>query len=74
MDSLSHGLIGLAVAGLSGHPFSLNDPIYLATAIGAQAPDFDIIVQLKDNFSYIKQHRAFPIPSQELPYYHFLLV
>lgn len=59
MDSLSHGLIGLAVAGLSGHPFSLNDPIYLATVIGAQAPDFDIIVQLKGNFSYIKQHRAF---------------
>ena len=59
MDSLSHGLIGLAVAGLSGHQLSLYDPIYLAAILGAQAPDFDIIAQLKGNFSYLKQHRAF---------------
>jgi len=59
MDSLSHVLIGLAVAGLSGHQFSLYDPIYLATVLGAQAPDLDIIAQLKGNFSYLKQHRAF---------------
>lgn len=59
MDSLSHALIGLAVAGLSGHQLSLYDPIYLATVLGAQAPDFDIIAQLKGNFSYLRQHRAF---------------
>lgn len=59
MDSLSHALIGIAVAGLSGHQLSLYDPIYLATILGAQAPDFDIIAQLKGNFSYLRQHRAF---------------
>ncbi|WP_378953476.1 metal-dependent hydrolase [Pelosinus sp. sgz500959] len=64
MDSLSHALIGIAVAGLSGHQLSLNDPIYLATILGAQAPDFDIITQIKGNFSYIKQHRSF---SHSLP-------
>lgn len=59
MDSLSHGLIGLAVAGLSGHQLSLHDPLYLATILGAQAPDFDIIAHLNGNFSYLRQHRAF---------------
>lgn len=64
MDSLSHALIGMAVAGLSGHPLSIHDPIYLAAVIGAQAPDFDIIAQVKGKFSYLRQHRAF---SHSLP-------
>ena len=46
MDSLSHALIGIAVAGLSGHQLSLSDPIYIAAILGAQAPDFDIIASL----------------------------
>ena len=59
MDSLSHALIGIAVAGFSGHQLSLSDPIYLATILGAEAPDFDIIAGLKGNLSYLRQHRAF---------------
>jgi inner membrane protein len=59
MDSLSHALIGMAVAGLSGQPLSLHDPIYIATILGAQAPDFDIIAQIKGKFSYLRQHRSF---------------
>lgn len=59
MDSLSHALIGIAIAGLSGHPLSLQDPIYLAAILGSQAPDFDIIAQLKGKFSYLRQHRSF---------------
>lgn len=59
MDSLSHALIGIAIAGLSGHPLSFHDPIYLAAILGAQAPDFDIIAQVKGKFSYLRQHRAF---------------
>jgi len=59
MDSLSHALISIAVAGLSGHPFSLYDPIFFATVLGAEAPDFDIITGLKGNFSYLRQHRVF---------------
>jgi inner membrane protein len=59
MDSLSHALIGIAIAGLSGHPLSFYDPIYLAAILGAQAPDFDIIAQVKGKFSYLRQHRAF---------------
>ena len=59
MDSVSHALIGLAVAGLSGQQLSIHDPIYIAAVLGSQAPDFDIIAYCKGNFSYIKQHRAF---------------
>ncbi|WP_425060660.1 putative protein YfhP [Sporomusa carbonis] len=59
MDTLSHALLGIAVAGLSDHPLSFNDPIYLASLIGAQAPDFDIIAQIRGNFAYLRQHRAF---------------
>lgn len=59
MDSLSHALIGIAIAGLSCHPLSVHDPIYLAAILGAQAPDFDIIAQVKGKFSYLRQHRAF---------------
>lgn len=64
MDALSHALVGIAVAGLSGHPLSFNDPLYLAGIIGAQAPDFDIIAQIRGNFSYLRQHRSF---SHSLP-------
>ncbi len=59
MDALSHALLGVAVAGLSGHPLSINDPIYLASILGAQAPDFDIIAIIRGKFALLRQHRAF---------------
>ncbi|MEG6585794.1 metal-dependent hydrolase [Dendrosporobacter sp. 1207_IL3150] len=64
MDTLSHALIGIAVAGLSGHQPAIDNPIYIAAVLGAQAPDFDIIAQLRGSFAYIRQHRAF---SHSLP-------
>lgn len=59
MDAFSHALLGVAVAGLSGHTLSFSDPIYLASIIGAQAPDFDIIAIVRGNFALLRQHRAF---------------
>lgn len=59
MDTLSHALIGVAVAGLSGHQPAIGDPVYIATVLGAQAPDFDIIAQVRGNMAYLRQHRAF---------------
>jgi inner membrane protein len=64
MDTLSHALIGVAVAGLSGHAPALGDPVYVATVLGAEAPDFDIVAQLWGNIAYLKQHRSF---SHSLP-------
>ncbi len=59
MDAVSHALIGLAVAGLSGHQPAINDPIYISSVIGAQSPDFDIITYLHGNMSYLKHHRVY---------------
>ncbi|HEY3426011.1 MAG TPA: metal-dependent hydrolase [Negativicutes bacterium] len=59
MDSLSHALIGIAVAGLSGQQPSLDNPVYIAAVLGAQAPDFDLITHLGGSLAYLKQHRAF---------------
>jgi inner membrane protein len=59
MDTLTHAVLGLAVAGLSDQPISLHNPIYIASILGAQAPDFDILAQLNGRFSYLRQHRAF---------------
>ncbi len=59
MDTLSHALVGLAVAGLSGHQPTLHDPIYIAAMLGAQAPDFDIIAQVRGDMAYLRQHRSF---------------
>jgi len=59
MDMFSHAVVGLAVAGLSGHQPTLHDPIYIATILGAQAPDFDIIAQVRGNMAYLRQHRSF---------------
>lgn len=64
MDTLTHALIGTAVAGFSGHMPSVHDPIYIAVMLGAQAPDFDIITQLRGSFTYVKQHRSM---SHSLP-------
>lgn len=58
MDSLSHALIGMAVAGLSGHQPALGDPVYIAAVLGAQAPDFDIVALARGNLSFLRQHRA----------------
>ncbi|SDF22136.1 metal-dependent hydrolase [Sporolituus thermophilus] len=58
MDTLSHALIGMAVAGLSGHPLSASDPVYIAAVLGAQAPDLDIIAGLRGGMAYLRQHRA----------------
>jgi inner membrane protein len=73
MDSFSHALVGIAIAGLSGHPLSIYDPIYLAAILGAQAPDFDIIAQIKGKFSYLRQHRAFSHSIPGLVLWSFLI-
>jgi len=59
MDTLSHAVLGMAVAGLSGQPFAFDNPIYLATLLGSQAPDFDIIALFRGNLALLRQHRAF---------------
>lgn len=64
MDALTHAVIGIAVGSFSGHPFSLNDPVYLASLLASQAPDLDILTRVKGPVAYLQHHRAF---SHSLP-------
>jgi inner membrane protein len=64
MDAVTHAIIGVAVGGLSGHPITMQDPVYIASVLGSQAPDFDLIVRLRGKMAFLKAHRAF---SHSLP-------
>lgn len=64
MDPVTHALVGLGIAGLSGQPLNLADPVYLGACLGAMAPDLDIVYQLKGDVAYLKHHRGF---SHSLP-------
>lgn len=64
MDALTHAVIGAAVGGFSGHPLDLTDPVYIASILGSQAPDFDILFRLKGTMPYLSQHRG---ASHSLP-------
>ncbi len=59
MDPISHLVIGAGLAALSGEPFSWTNPIFLGSALGAVAPDLDIVLQLKGDMVYLKHHRGF---------------
>lgn len=64
MDALTHGVIGITLAGLSGQPVAIDNPIYIAALLGSQAPDFDFLTIIRGGMSYLKQHRA---ASHSLP-------
>jgi len=64
MDTATHFVMGLGLAGLSFvDPAVSSDPllagaVMLATVIGSQAPDADTALRLKDNALYIRNHRG----------------
>ena len=64
MDTASHFVVGVGLAGLSQlDPVVISQPamqtaVILATIIGSQAPDFDTITRLHNNEIYIRQHRG----------------
>lgn len=64
MDTASHFVVGIGLAGLSqldptvaGDP-SLQLAVILATIIGSQAPDFDTVTRIHNNSTYVRQHRG----------------
>ena len=65
MDPISHALIGANIAGLAGHAFSLTDPLFWGPVLASMAPDLDIVMQVKGDLAYIKNHRGLShsIPS-----------
>lgn len=46
------------MAFLSGHAPNLNDPIFLASTLGAMLPDLDIVTHVKGRLNYLLKHRG----------------
>lgn len=70
MDSGTHFVIGLGLAGLAHvDPVIASDPklsvaVILGTVLGSQAPDADTLLRLRGNAVYIRNHRGM---SHSLP-------
>ncbi|MBU7006464.1 metal-dependent hydrolase [Phosphitispora fastidiosa] len=58
MDPLTHALVGMGVAALSGDKFALSNPMHLGAMLGALAPDLDIVLQLFGDVPYLTHHRG----------------
>lgn len=59
MESISHAIIGIAVAAVSGQPAEWSNPIYVGAVLGAIAPDLDIVFQAFGDMVYLRHHRGF---------------
>ncbi|GAA0442610.1 metal-dependent hydrolase [Virgibacillus salarius] len=64
MDTGTHIVMGVALGGLATlDPVVHNDPILfnavlVGTIAGSHAPDFDTVLKLKNNATYIRHHRG----------------
>ncbi|MCL4439674.1 MAG: metal-dependent hydrolase, partial [Firmicutes bacterium] len=58
MDPLTHALVGMGVAALTGEKLSLASPLHLGAVLGALAPDLDIVLQLCGDIPYLTHHRG----------------
>ncbi|AFS78002.1 hypothetical protein DUF457 [Gottschalkia acidurici 9a] len=57
MDPVTHGIIGLGIATLSGEPSTIN-PITIGSILGAMSPDIDIVMKYWGDYKYLKHHRG----------------
>lgn len=64
MDTGTHIVMGVALGGLATlDPVVASDPVLfntvlIGTIVGSQAPDFDTILKLRNNATYIRHHRG----------------
>lgn len=58
MDPITHAVVGLSIAVLLGEPISLSNPAIIGCVAGAVIPDGDIIMQMKGDYVYLKNHRG----------------
>jgi inner membrane protein len=63
MDPITHGMVGLAVASISGEP--ILGAVSIGTTLGAMSPDLDIVMQSKGHYAYLKNHRGM---SHSIPF------
>jgi len=64
MDPITHAVVGLSIAVLMGEPVTISNPAVLGCIAGSVIPDGDIIMQLKGDYIYLKNHRGM---SHSLP-------
>ena len=64
MDTGTHIVMGVALGGLATlDPVVHSDPtlfnaVLIGTIVGSHAPDFDTVLKLKNNATYIRNHRG----------------
>lgn len=58
MDPITHAFVGLSIAVLAGEPLAVSNPAIIGCMAGAIIPDGDIIMQLKGDYVYLKNHRG----------------
>jgi inner membrane protein len=58
MDPITHAVAGLGIAVLAGEPLAASNPAVIGCVLGAIIPDGDIIMQLKGDYAYLKNHRG----------------
>lgn len=64
MDPLTHAIVGMALGAQSGGGITIANGALVAAALGAVAPDLDVVAQFWGDLAYLKQHRGF---SHSLP-------
>lgn len=57
MDPVTHGIIGLGVAALTGETEFMS-PVTIGAIVGAMSPDIDGIMKYWGNYKYLKHHRG----------------
>lgn len=57
MDPITHGIIGVGVAAMSGETEILS-PLTIGAVLGSMSPDIDIIEKYKGTYEYMKHHRG----------------
>lgn len=65
MDPITHGVVGLAIAAFTGETVSIASPYAMGSLLGAVIPDADIVMQVKGDYSYLKNHRGM---SHSIPF------
>lgn len=58
MDPVTHAIIGISVAKITGNHLSLSDAASMALVVGAVFPDIDILLQKWGDQVYLKHHRG----------------
>lgn len=58
MDPVTHAVIGMTVAKITGNGIVLSEPATVGIVVGSVFPDIDILMQKMGDYVYLKNHRG----------------